>query len=244
MRNLKLTLSFLGTAYHGYQVQKNAVTVAGVLQSAITAVTGERVELKGCSRTDAGVHARAYVCSFRTESSIPCEKFPLALNSHLPPDIGALGCEEVPPDFHARYSAKGKEYEYDIYNSALRNPFYEETAWRFAPRLDEKRLDAWAKEFLGKHDFSAFRAAGGDMIDPVRELYNFSVSREGELVRFVVAGDGFLYHMVRILVGTLLDLHQDKLEEKSPLPILQSLDRGRAGFTAPAKGLSLNRVFY
>ena len=244
MRNLKLTLSFLGTAYHGYQVQQNASSVAGTLQSAITAVTGERVELKGCSRTDSGVHARAYVCSFRTGSAIPCAKLPLALNSHLPPDIGVLACEEAPPDFHARYSAKGKEYEYDIYNSPLRSPFYEETAWRFAPRLDEGQLEAWAGEFLGRHDFSAFRAAGGSATNPVRTLTRFTVTRQGELVRFVVEGDGFLYHMVRILVGTLLDLHQHKLPDPSPRPILLSGDRARAGFTAPAKGLTLNRVFY
>lgn len=244
MRNLKLTLSFLGTAYHGYQVQQNAVTVAGTLQSAITAVTGERVELKGCSRTDSGVHARAYVCSFRTASSIPCQKLPLALNSHLPPDIGVLSCEEAPPDFHARYSAKGKEYQYDIYNSPLRNPFYEETAWRFAPRLDEGKLNAWAGEFLGRQDFSAFRAAGGADIDPVRTLTRFTVTRRESLVRFQVEGDGFLYHMVRILVGTLLDLHQHKLPDESPRPILLSRNRARAGFTAPAKGLTLNRVVY
>ena len=244
MRNLKLTLSFLGTAYHGYQVQQNASSVAGTLQSAITAVTGERVELKGCPRTDCGVHARAYVCSSRTASAIPCVKLPLALNSHLPPDIGVLSCEEAPPDFHARYSAKGKEYEYDIYNSPLRSPFYEETAWRFAPRLDEGKLEAWAGEFLGRHDFSAFRAAGGSVTNPVRTLTRFTVTRQGELVRFVVEGDGFLYHMVRILVGTLLDLHQHKLPDPSPRPILLSGDRARAGFTAPAKGLTLNRVFY
>ena len=160
MRHLMLILQYRGTNYCGFQVQPNGVSVAQVVQDAIETVFKRRWPVKGCSRTDSGVHARAYVCSFRTASPIPCQKLPLALNSHLPPDIGVLSCEEAPPDFHARYSAKGKEYQYDIYNSPLRNPFYEETAWRFAPRLDEGKLNAWAGELLGRQDFSAFRAAG------------------------------------------------------------------------------------
>ena len=243
-RNLKLTLRFRGTAYHGYQVQKNAPSVAQAVQQAIFQVTGEHPQLKGCSRTDTGVHALAYVCSFRTHSSIPCRKLPLALNFHLPRDIAVLSCQEAPEGFHARYSAKGKEYRYLILNSPLRDPFYQDLAWQYAPPLDVERLSRWGQEFVGVHDFTSFCGAGGSVEDRVREITSFSVEREGPLVRFTVCGNGFLYHMVRIMVGTLISLGEGKLDRSGPGEILACRDRKQAGLTAPAQGLYLVRVFY
>lgn len=244
MRNLVLTVAFEGTAYHGWQVQKNAATVQETLQDALARVLCRRPPLTGCSRTDAGVHARQYVCNFPTENEIPCASLVRALNSLLPEDIAVLGCAEAPPSFHARYSAVGKEYLYRVDNGPVRDPFLRRIACFYPRPIDEDRLRRVAAAFVGRHDFRAFRAAGGKDGETVRTVTSFSVAREGNLVLFAVAADGFLYNMVRIMAGTLLAVAEGKIAEDALPGIIESGRRSAAGPTAPARGLTLNRVFY
>ncbi len=244
MRRLLLTLRYDGTAYHGWQVQPNAVSVQETLQNAIEAVTGVRAGVIGCSRTDTGVHAAMFCCTFDTESGIPAGRMALALNMHLPEDIAVYNCEEVAADFHPRYAARGKRYTYRVNNTHYRNPFDERYAVRFTPVLDETALHTFAQDFVGTHDFSAFCAANADTVDNVRTVFRFSVERDGDAVLFTVEADGFLYNMVRIMVGTLLDMGAKRLPEDAIRNALASGDRSLAGATAPAKGLRLEKVFY
>lgn len=244
-RNLLFTMSYDGAAYHGWQVQENALTVQEVFQKALVSVTGRQEELKACSRTDTGVHAREFCVSVKTESGIPPERFPAALNRYLPEDIAVRACKEVPPDFHARYSCRGKEYCYEIWNHPVRDPFLRNRALHYWYPLDEGLLDRAAKHYLGAHDFSSFctldRREKGDL---TRTVTKAQVERRGHMVVFTVAADGFLYNMVRIMVGTLLRVQQGKLRADELPEIIKAKDRRRAGPTAPACGLYLNRVFY
>lgn len=244
MRNLLLTLRFDGQAYHGWQVQPNGVTVQQRIQDAVEAVTGVRSAVTGCSRTDAGVHALMYCCNFRTEHLIPCERLISALNAYLPRDIAVYGCREVDPAFHARYDCVGKEYVYRIWNSRVRNPFLEGRALHYPYPLDALYLDRQAQAFVGRHDFSAFCAAGGSVENKVRTVRAAHVERSGEAVSFRVEADGFLYNMVRIMVGTLLACAEGKLADGAVAAVLAGLDRSQAGATAQAQGLYLSRVFY
>lgn len=244
MRNLLLRLRFDGTAYHGWQVQKNAPTVQQTLQDALETILRERPPVTGCSRTDAGVHAREYACNFRTERTIPRENLVRALNACLPDDIAVLSCTEVRADFHARYAALGKEYLYRILNAPVRDPFFHARALHYPFPLDCGLLDSAAEFYLGTLDFSAFRASGGKDGNAVRTISHARVWRDGDLVFFGVRADGFLYHMVRIMVGTLLDVAQGKRKPDDIPAVIASRDRARAGPTAPAHGLYLNRVFY
>lgn len=244
MRNILLCLQFRGTNYHGYQVQKNALAVATPIQDAIEAVIGKREDIKGCSRTDSGVHAREYVLNFQTEREIPCRGLKIALNQRLPDDIVVTRCEEVPLSFHARYSARGKEYIYQINNGAQRDPFGVDLSYFYPYPLDEEMLGREAQDFVGTHDFKAFCSAGSDIEDTVRTVTYAAVERKGDMLYFTVRGDGFLYNMVRIMVGTLLRIAQGKIGQGEIPAIIASKDRGRAGLTAPAHGLYLNRVFY
>ena len=243
-RNLLLILRFVGTNYAGYQVQQNATGVCTVLQDALERVLGERGEVKGCSRTDAGVHASRYCLSLHTDSAVSCEGLPLALNAHLPDDIAVTSCREVPPGFHARYSATGKEYTYKLHNSRVRDPFLAGLVHRVPWQIDAPALHTQAQDFLGRHDFSAFRAKGGKPGDAVRTISYFSVERRGELILFTVRGDGFLYKMVRIMVGTLLGIASGRLPPGCIPGIIAGRDRARAGQTAPACGLYLSDVYY
>lgn len=244
MRTLLLFLAYNGTRYHGYQVQKNAVTVAETFQNALERVLGERPDIKGCSRTDAGVHANHFAVSFPTKSQIPCQALVRALNANLPPDIAALQCREVEAGFHARYRCTGKRYLYRVRNSRIKNPFAQSLELLYPTHLDEVLLDRAAKAFLGRHDFSGFCSAGSSVEDRVRTLYDFTVKREGELVTFSVTGDGFLYNMVRILVGTLFSVNAGQISPEELPAILESGNRSRAGATVPPQGLYLDEVFY
>lgn len=244
LRNIAMTVAFDGTAYHGWQVQANARTVQQTLQDALEAVLRQRPPVTGCSRTDAGVHARAYVCNFRTGSRIPCPNLLRALNTVLPPDIAVQDCRGADPAFHARYSAAGKEYVYRFLDVPARSPFWQRYALHWPWPLDTDRLQAAALSFVGTHDFSAFCAAGGSVQDHVRTVSAAQVERADGLVVFRVRADGFLYHMVRIMAGTLLDVARGNIGPESIGGILRSGSREAAGFTAPAHGLCLNRVFY
>ncbi|MBR3290104.1 MAG: tRNA pseudouridine(38-40) synthase TruA [Clostridia bacterium] len=244
MIRLCLTLRYLGTRYHGWQVQPNGVTVQQLLQDAIEAVTGVRSGVTGCSRTDAGVHADAFVCVTDTESPLRGERMCAALNAHLPWDIAVYDCREVAPDFHPRYAARGKRYVYRIWNGRARNPFYEETAWHVARPLDDRRMNEAAQGFVGTHDFAPFCAAGSGVEDTARTVTRCEVTRQGDLVEVTVEANGFLYNMVRIMVGTLLDIAEGRLPADAIRVAFVTGDRGAAGVTAPAQGLCLAEVYY
>lgn len=245
MRNLKVTTAFLGTAYHGFQRQDGGLrTVQGELERAIYKLLGERVSINGCSRTDAGVHANNFVFSVKLESSIDDRGFQYGMNGVLPPDISILKCEGAAEDFHARYHCRGKEYVYLIHNSEIKSPFLADRMYRSWYPIDANKLDRACKAFIGRHDFKAFCAAACDKEVTIREIFDYSVEREGDVVRFTVSGDGFLYNMVRITVGTLLFINDGKLAEDSIAEIIASKDRTKAGKTVPPQGLYLNKVFY
>lgn len=245
MRNLLLTICYDGTRYHGWQIQQNAVAVQQVFQEALLKIIAERPDIKGCSRTDSGVHANAYCISLKTEHSIPCERLLNALNHFLPEDIAVKDCREVPLDFHARYSCTGKEYIYQIWNEPVRNPFLQHRALHYWYDLNLDRLNAAAAHYLGIHDFTSFCTLDArERGDLRRTVTKSEVRREGGLVLFTVAADGFLYNMVRIMVGTLLRVAQGKLEPEQIPGILAAQNRKAAGPTAPPCGLYLNRVFY
>lgn len=245
MRNLLLTLRYDGSNYHGWQIQQNAVTVQQVFQEALAKVLGECPDVKGCSRTDSFVHALEFCVSFKTGHTIPCGRLVGALNHFLPDDIAAVSCREVPPEFHARYSCAGKEYVYRIWNCRTPDPFLRGRVLHYWYPLDLEKLNRAAACFPGKHDFTSFCAVDarepGNMERTVTEAI---WSRRGDMVEFTVAADGFLYHMVRIMVGTMLRVAQGKLQPEEISRILLECDRSAAGPTAPPQGLFLKQVFY
>ncbi|SDB49823.1 tRNA pseudouridine38-40 synthase [Ruminococcaceae bacterium FB2012] len=244
MRNLFLTLAYNGAAYHGWQRQNNAVTVQQTVEEALSELLSENVTVNGCSRTDAGVHAKTYCLTFGTGTSIPPQGLIRGLNDKLPDDIAVRECREMPEGFHARFDCKGKEYLYIVHNSDIKDPFYKDTAMRWRYPIDAELLDREAKDFIGEHDFKAFCSADCDKENTVREIYSFDVRREGELVRFTVSGSGFLYNMVRIMVGTLLYIGEGKIARGSIPRLIASRDRTLTGKTVEPQGLYLNRVFY
>lgn len=245
MRNLKVGMSYQGTQYHGFQRQENALAVQEVVEDAICRLVGEPVTINGCSRTDTGVHANEYCFSMRLHNPIPCSGFVRGLNCLLPYDIAILSCEEVPERFHARFDAKGKEYVYKIWNGA-KNPFLHDLALHYYQELDDALLQNTAQKFVGEHDFAAFCGTTKIVKKTVRTIYSFDVRRSAEnpMVEMVVNGNGFLYNMVRILVGTLLYVNEGKCSPGQIEDIFASRDRRLAGKTAPPHGLYLNKVFY
>jgi tRNA pseudouridine38-40 synthase len=244
MNNILLKLMFDGTNYHGFQIQPQYDSVAGKLKEALEKITGEEIATIGSSRTDAGVHANGFYVSFKTDYDAPNDKFIYSINSLLPDDIKVVELKKVPEDFHARYSAVGKEYVYLIYNAPVPNPFYRNTALFYRKPIDVERLQKAANAFVGTHDFTAFSTDNGDKRDPVKTIYSFKVEKEGDMVKLVVRGNGFLYHMVRSMVGTLIFVNDGKIDPEDIKTILAEKKRGRAGKTAAAKGLYLNQVFY
>ena len=244
MRTLLLTLRFLGTNYHGWQVQENAKSIMEEVQDAVEALFGTRDPVTGCSRTDTGVHAEMFCCTLRTENPISCYRLIAGMNAKLPQDIAVSDCIEVPDDFHPRYDATAKQYRYRIWNGKARNPFWEGRAHYVHPPLDAERMNENAKDFLGTHDFTSFTNSKEVINDNVRTVRRAEVVREGECIVFLVEADGFLYNMVRIMAGTLLAMETGQRESGSIPAILEARDRNAAGKTAPACGLYLHRVFY
>ena len=248
MMKLKLRMSYDGANYSGWQVQKNAPTIQKKLQDAVESVYGRRYSVTGCSRTDSGVHAKDYCCTLEIDDncsvSIPVEKVPLVLNRFLPDDISVFGSQIVSDEFHPRYDVIYKEYEYIILNSDIKDPFLNNKAFLYSKKLDVSIMDMAAKMFVGTHDFQGFMSSGSSVVDTVRTIKYFSVKREGDIVKLNVAADGFLYNMVRILVGTLIEISEGKIKLDDLDEIIRSKDRGRAGFTAPPYGLYLNKVVY
>lgn len=244
MRNIKLTIQYDGTNYHGWQMQKNAPTVQETLSSAVSRVTGTKPQITGSSRTDAGVHAKRFVCNFKTQSKVPCERLPLALNTYLPKDIVCLSAEDCDESFNARFSAKKKCYTYYIFNSKLPDAFLCDYSWHFPYKIDIEKMKKAAKAFIGRHDFAGFSASGASVLTTVREIYSLDVEKDGDLIKITVTGNGFLYNMVRIIAGTLAFAGCGKINPDSIPEIIKSCDRKRAGITAPPQGLFLTEVYY
>lgn len=244
MKNLLLTIQYDGSAYHGWQVQKNAVTVQEIFQNAVEKVFLKRLDVKGCSRTDTGVHANMYCLTIQTDMDISNESVILALNTYLPGDIAVIDCREVSEDFHPRYSCTSKEYIYKLYNGRIRNPFYSKYAFHYRYNIDTQYLNKECKAFIGTYDYSGFCSAKSDVENTVRTVKNFEVWREGDMVYFRVEADGFLYNMVRIMVGTLLFISEGKIKEGELINVIKSKNRKKAGKTAPAQGLYLNKINY
>lgn len=244
MRNIKLTIEFDGTSYAGWQKQKNAVTVQQRLEDAIAKLTGEETKLTGSSRTDAGVHARGFVANFYTESSIPASNFRDALNSKLPRDIVILKSEEVGINFHSRYSCTGKQYSYTILNRMYPAAIDRNYVYHYKNPLNSEAMSSACKLFLGQHDFSAFRSTGSSTKSSIRTVKSAFIERYNEKIIFFVEADGFLYNMVRIMVGTLIDVGIGKIEVQNIKYIIDSRDRSKAGKTVPAGGLCLENVYY
>ena len=241
-------LSYLGTGYHGYQVQSGSSlkTVQGTVQDAVEALLGRRFCLSGCSRTDAGVHARQFFCTADDVENItiPEDKMPLAIARFLPSDISVRSAKYVHDNFHVRYDVDYKEYEYLILNSRLADPFYANRAWHCPKTLDIDKMNLAAERLVGRHNFEAFMAQGSQVKDTVRTIKYFDVRREGDIVKVRVAADGFLYNMVRILCGTLLAVSDGRIAVDDIDNIILSRDRTRTGATLPPDGLYLSRVVY
>ena len=244
MRNIALRLMYVGTAYHGWQVQKNAVSVAETLERALASVVGHPVKCTGAGRTDAGVHAETYVANFRTDSRIPCDRLPLAVNTRLPDDIVVVRATQVSEQFNAIGSCQRKEYTYRIYNSRLGNAFYVDRAWFYPRKLDENVMQRAASHFVGTHDFAAVRSVGTQTKTTVRTVYYFDIARSGDLIECKVCADGFLYNMVRAMVGTCVYAAEGKFSPDDIPAILQGGNRTAAGPTVPPGGLYMTRLWY
>jgi tRNA pseudouridine38-40 synthase len=242
--NVKILLEYDGTNYHGWQRQKNALTIQEVVEKAIFKITGEKVKVIGAGRTDAGVHARGQVANFHTNCRIPVERLPYAINSHLPEDIAVKGAQVVSDDFHARYSAKSKVYSYTIYNAPFPSPLMRRYSYFYPHIIDVEAMREAAKAFVGVHDFAAFRASGYSVKSSVRNIMRLEVRKASNAITIEIEADGFLYNMVRIIAGTLLEVGSGKrAPEEIPL-VISSRKRERAGITLPAHGLCLEKVVY
>ena len=243
-RNIALKLMYVGTAYHGWQVQKNAITVEETLEKALSTVVCHPVKCTGAGRTDAGVHAEVYIANFHTRSSIPTDRIPLAVNTRLPDDIVVVKATEVPEHFNAIGSCLRKEYTYRIYNSRLGNAFYVNRAWFYPKHLDESIMQRAADCFVGTHDFSAVRAVGTEVRSPVRTVHYFNITRTGDLIECRVCANGFLYNMVRAMVGTCVYAAEGKFAPEDVSAILESRNRTAAGPTVPPGGLYMTQLWY
>lgn len=244
MRNIALRLSYDGTAYHGWQVQKTEVTVAETLENALSAVCGHPVKVTGCGRTDAGVHALRYCANFRTGSRIPIDRLPLAVNARLPMDIAVHDAVEVEENFNAIGACIKKEYVYRIHNSRIRDPFWQNRVCFYPSALDFERLEKAGRAFEGTHDFKAVRSVGTETKTTVRTVYWCRAKKEGDIIEIAVCANGFLYNMVRAIVGTMVYAAHGKLEpEEIPL-LLEKGDRRLTGPTMPPQGLYMSRVWY
>lgn len=244
MRNIALRLRYDGSAYHGWQLQKEDVSVAGTLERALGKVCGEPIRVVGCGRTDAGVHALSYCANFKTSSSIPAERLPYAVNSRLPSDIAVFRAVDVPEDFNAITHCIQKEYVYKIMNTRIRDPFLQKRVCFYPAPLDFDRLYSAGRAFEGTHDFAAVRSVGTETKTTVRTVHWCRAEREGELITVAVCADGFLYNMVRAIVGTMVYAALGKLKPEGIPALLDTRDRRLTGPTMPPQGLYLSRVWY
>lgn len=239
MRRIKLTVAYDGTNYHGWQFQPGSATIEGELNRHLTELFKEEIMVIGASRTDTGVHALCNIAVFDTNARIPAERVAYALNQRLPEDIRIRRSEEVALDFHPRKQATRKTYEYKILNEEFANPVERLYAHFTYVPLDEKKMQKAAEYLVGEHDFASFCAAGSTAQTTVRTIYDMAVERKGNMISIKVTGSGFLYNMVRIIAGTLMEVGKGRFTPEQVKEILESKDRTKAGPTAPAKGLML-----
>ena len=244
MRNIKLTIEYDGKDFNGCQKQPSKLNIQGEIERAIKDITGEEVELNASGRTDAGVHALGQVANFKTNSNITIEKFPIALNTKLKRSIRILSAEEVEENFHSRYNCKKKTYRYVINNSENGTAIYRNLEYNFSQKLDIEKMKEAAQYFIGEHDFKGFKASGTSSKSSVRTIYKAEVSRQNERIIIELTGNGFLYNMVRIISGTLIEVGIGKILPEEIPEIIKSGDRERAGKTLPPQGLYLVKVEY
>lgn len=244
MKRMLLTIAYDGTAFHGWQVQPNGITVQETLQNALERLLGTRPAVTGCSRTDAGVHAREFCCHFDCEEKFPESAFLRGLDSLLPPDIAVKGVKKVANDFHARYNACGKTYAYYISNSRFRDPFLSRYSWQIERPLDLEKINRFCGQIIGEHDFYAFSSSGRSVEDTVRCVSLCSAERQGDMIILKITANGFLYNMVRIIVGTAAAISDGRCLLPSENHIFEEKKRTLAGETAPPQGLFLEKVIY
>lgn len=242
--NYLLTLRFDGSSFHGWQRQKNALSVQECVEKAVSSLFGSCDHVTGCSRTDAGVHANTYKCNFQHDKMISLSNVVTGLNHFLPEQIAVTNAAVVSDEFNARFDCVSKEYIYIIHNSPVRDPFSVGRAYHYKYPLDERMLNEQVKDYIGTHDFSSFRAVGSDVGTTVRTIFDAEVGREGDKVIFRVEGNGFLYNMVRIMAGTLIYISENKIAPGTIPEVISSRSRLRAGMTLPPDGLYLNKVNY
>lgn len=244
IRNIALLCEYDGTSFQGWQSQRNNRTVQEAIQKAICDITLEEVILYGCSRTDAGVHAKGHVSNFFTKTKIPMDKLPLALNSYLPPEISIKKAAIVDKDFNSRFDTTGKQYAYSIYNNATRPALDRLRAYHIPRKLDMDKMREAALYLSGEHDFAGFMASNSSAKTTVRTLYSIDIRERGNVIDLIFTGNGFLYNMVRILSGTLCYVGLGKIKPEDIPAIINSKDRRMAGKTLPPHGLCLERVYY
>lgn len=244
MRNIKLVIEYDGKGFNGWQKQPNKLNVQGEIEEAISVITGEDIELTASGRTDAGVHALGQVANFKTNSNIPLEKISIAINSNLKKSIIIKSAEEVEENFHSRYSCKGKKYRYIINNSRCGSAIYRGLEYHIPNKLDLEKMQQAIKYFEGEYDFKGFKATGGNNKSTVRTINKASITKENERIVIELVGNGFLYNMVRIISGTLVDVGLEKIKPEEISKIIESKDRQKAGKTLPPHGLYLVEVYY
>lgn len=244
MRNIKLTIEYDGTLYSGWQKQNNAKTIQETIEKALSKILKAEVSITGSSRTDSGVHAKGMVANFFTDSRIPAEKFREAINTKLPDDIAIIKSEEVDLDFHARYLSKGKTYCYTIINRYEKVALYKNYSHHVREKLDLELMNKCCKMFIGKHDFSAFKTVGSSVKTSVRTISDLHIEKEDDFIKIYVTADGFLYNMVRIIVGTLIEVGQNKRSIETVKKAINSCNREDAGYCVPPNGLILEKVYY
>ena len=244
MRNIKLIIEYDGKGFNGWQKQPNKLNIQGEIEKAIEEITQEKIDLIASGRTDAGVHSLGQTANFKTNSKIPADKLAFAINSKLKKSIRIKSAEEVDERFHSRYSVKSKKYRYTINNSLHGTALYRDMEYHFPVKLDVEKMKEAAKYFEGEHDFKAFKASGTSSKSSVRKIYKAEVYQIGEKIYIELTGNGFLYNMVRIISGTLLDVGIGKIKPEEIIEIIESKDRKRAGKTLPANGLCLVEVTY
>ncbi|MPW24993.1 tRNA pseudouridine(38-40) synthase TruA [Alkalibaculum sp. M08DMB] len=244
MRNIQLIIEYDGTNYCGWQIQKNGVTIQEEICRAIKQVTKQEANLIGSGRTDAGVHALAQSANFKTLSTIPTNKIPVALNSLLPKDIRITNAIEKSMEFHSRYSALGKIYQYRIINNEYGSALDWHRCLHVRHKLNVEKMKRGAELFIGTHDFTAFSRENTSVVNKVRTIFQSQIEVKGDELVFRIHGNGFLYNMVRVIVGTLIEVGQGRIEAESIPSIIASKDREKAGITAPAYGLYLSEVLY
>lgn len=244
MRNIKIIIEYDGKNFNGWQKQKDKLNIQGEIERAIFDVTGEEVNLTASGRTDAGVHSLGQTANFKIENDMPVDKIPLAINSKLKKTIRVQSAEEVDERFHSRYNCKGKKYRYIINNAPIESALYKDLQLHISTKLDIDKMREAIKYFIGKHDFASFKSSGTSSKDSVREIYKAEIIEDGNLIKIELTGSGFLYNMVRIISGTLVDVGLGKISPSDIPNIIESKDRKNAGKTLPPQGLYLVEVYY